>query len=111
MKKQKVYREFIELAQAFLALTVNWSPKRVAKCVDNFMKDNVLVESTIALPVEWETRFTRLGITARIALLTKGKVTNDSFAIVKKNLSRATIFIAKDGNTYLRLNNLLIRLV
>lgn len=111
MKKQKVYREFIELAQAFLTLTEHWSPKRAVKCCDSFTKDNVLVESTIALPVEWESRFERLGITARITLLTKGKITNDSFAIVKKNLNRATIFLAKDGGTYLRLNNLLIRLV
>lgn len=111
MNKQKAYREFIELATEFLTLTEHWSPARVSNCINKFIKEDSEVTSTIALPPEWDFKFERLRISAHIVLLTKKQVTNDSFAIVKKNLTRATIFLSKDGNTYLRLNNLLIQLI
>lgn len=111
MSKVKACAEFMCLAKEFLVMTRNWAPNSLVMVRHLFTKEEGAIESCLAVPATWEAKLERLERTARIVLKTKNQVTTTSYTIVKRNLPRATILQSKDGHSYLRLNNFLIKLL
>lgn len=103
MAKFKVIQEFIDLANTFQKLSSEWSKGQLT-----IVKE----DSLFAVPTHFETQLPRLARVARICLKRKGVIVAGSYALVKKNIPKATIFVSQlDQRTYLRINNFLFKLL